>query len=299
MRVGILGYRLDDSESLELVDTGRSLGHETTIFVLEDVTCRPNRVGRVQVLIGGEPADAFDLVLSRAQIRATHTQLDYERYALLCGVPGLTVIDPADTYLAAESKFLGLQRMASVGLPIAPTRSCCTLEEVRQAFDNWGQIVLKPSFGLGGVDVERVLDLDAERATVEKLLAAYGVLVCQPYYPHPEGDVRVTVVGELTPLVVSRVPGSASWKSNVNMGASARRIVPDPELLERSKQAARVMGVTIAGLDFLPTPSGYRIVEFNNTPSWDFAEESDRRALTQSIYQVAVAIHARARAADS
>jgi hypothetical protein len=73
--------------------------------------------------IGGHAIATLDLILSRAQIRPEHTQLDYERYNMLGQVRGVTVLDPVDVYLAAESKFLGLQRMASAGLPEAPTIS--------------------------------------------------------------------------------------------------------------------------------------------------------------------------------
>ncbi|MFI9172414.1 RimK family alpha-L-glutamate ligase [Streptomyces lincolnensis] len=291
MRIGILGYGLDDPESIELTEIGRDLGHKTNLFVLDDVSCRPGTASNIDPLIAGETVSNFDIILSRAHIRPDFTQLDYDRYALLCHVEGVTVIDPADTYLDAESKFLGLQRLGAAGLPIAPTRSCSSVAEVEEALGEWDRIVLKPSFGLGGVDVERIYDMAEGRAKAEHLLLKYRQLVCQPYFPHPDGDVRVTIVGDRAPLVVSRVPTASSWKANVNMGATARSVLADPELVDISKRAAAAMGVTVAGLDFLPTQDGYRIVEFNNTPCWCFADEAERRHLVEAVFEVAEAIH--------
>lgn len=291
MRTGILGYEPDDPESIELVDLGRCLGHDTTLFVLDDVSCRSTARSGIQPLIAREPVSNFDVILSRAQIRPDFTQLDYDRYGQLCHVDGVTVLDPADIYFAAESKFLGLQRLAAAGLPIAPTRSCSSLIEVDEAIGEWGRVVLKPSFGLGGVDVERIFDMARDRAKAERLLRQYQQLVCQPYYPHPDGDVRVTIVGDRAPLVVKRVPAASDWRANVNMGATARTVPADPELVTISQQAAAAMGVTVAGLDFLPTADGYRIVEFNNTPCWCFATEAERRHVVTTIFEVAEAVH--------
>lgn len=291
MRIGILGWDLNDPESIELAEVGRCLGHKTTLFTLDHVSCRFSARLGVEPMVAGQPISELDIILSRAQIRHEFTQLDYDRYALLCNVEGVTVLDPADTYLAAESKFLGLQRMAAASLPVAPTRSCCTLAEAEEAIGEWERIVLKPSFGLGGVDVERVYNMTEGRAAAERLLRKYGQLVCQPYFPHPDGDVRVTIVGDHAPLVVNRVPAPSDWRANVNMGATARPATADPELVDISKRAAAAMGVTVAGLDFLPTKDGYKIVEFNNTPCWCFAGEAERRHVVETIFEVAEATH--------
>jgi ribosomal protein S6--L-glutamate ligase len=295
MRIGVLGWELDDPESIELADIGKDLGHDTRLFVLDDVTCTSTAAVGLQPLVANEPVAAFDVILSRAQIRPDWTELDYERYALLCNVPGVTVLDPAETYLAAESKFLGLQRMAAAGLPIAPTRSCRSLADVEQALGEWGRLVLKPSFGLGGSDVERIAGDALGRDAAHRLLQKYRQVVCQPYLPHPDGDLRITIVGEQAPLIVNRVPARSDWRANVNQGATVRTATADPELIDISRRAAAVMGVTVAGLDLLPTPDGYRIVEFNNTPCWCFATEAARRQLVEIVYETAETIHRKGR----
>ena len=291
MHIGVLAYEKDDPESIDLEEVGREIGHDTTLFVLDDVSCEFSADGGLRPRIAGVSASEFDVVLSRARIRSERAQLDYDRYALLCYVDGLTVVDPADVYFEAESKFLGLQRLGAAGLPIAPTRSCSSVADVEQSFDEWGPVVLKPSFGLGGVDVERVRDRDGCGAVAERLLSAYEQVVCQPFFPHPDGDVRVTIVGDRVPLVVHRVPAASDWRANVNMGAAAVTAEVSPQLIEISKRAAEVMNVTVAGLDFLPTEDGYRIVEFNNTPSWEFAEQSVRHRIVEDIIDVASGIH--------
>ncbi|HEX4831830.1 MAG TPA: hypothetical protein VH478_12145 [Trebonia sp.] len=289
MRIGIAAWDLEDPDSPELTQTGKDLGHDTTMFYLSDVTCQDT--GDLLVpTIKGEPVSEFDIIISRAEIRYQHAQADHERYALLSLDPRVTVLDPADVYLTAESKVLALRRLAAAGLPIAPTRVGRNLADVQAAYADWGQVVVKPSFGYGGKDVERVLDLDQDRDRVTALLGKHERLLCQPYFPHPQGDIRVTVVGDETPLSFNRIPKAPAWKSNASQGAEAIVTATPPELAAISTRAAQVMGVTLAGLDFLPTPDGYRIIEFNNCPGWFPVPADARRHLTERIIEVAVSI---------
>ncbi|MGO4752566.1 RimK family alpha-L-glutamate ligase, partial [Streptomyces sp. 2MCAF27] len=127
-----------------------------------------------------------------------------------------------------------------------------------------------------------------DRPVIDRLLARYPVLVGQPYLPHPEGDVRITLVGDEAVLNCRRVPaGRERWKANVMQGAKAVPFEPSEELLDISRHAARVMGLSIAALDFLPTPDGYRIIEINNTPGWYFVDKADQRRICHAVYRLA------------
>ncbi|MFF3222377.1 RimK family alpha-L-glutamate ligase [Nocardia suismassiliense] len=290
MRIGIIASDLDDPDSPELARIGREMGHDTSTFFLWDVGCRSEGT-LLAATVHDMPVAEFDVIISRVDTRDAHAQEDRERYSLLCRVPGVTILDPVDTYLDAESKLLGLQRLGAAGLPIAPTRVCRTLADVDAAFADWGAIVAKASFGFGGQNVERVRDPGDDRAAIAALLQKFGLLICQPYYPHPEGDLRITVVGDQAPLSASRVPPATGWKSNIKTGATARIVTPDPDLVEISVRATRAMGLSIAGLDFLPTADGYRIIEFNSCPGWYWAPEPERRRFCAAIIDFAVSAH--------
>ncbi|MFC4029976.1 RimK family alpha-L-glutamate ligase [Streptomyces polygonati] len=286
MRIGILGWDREETESVGLLALGTRLGHDVTLFTLDDIELTDTPAGPEAYALGG-PVRRFDAVLSRAELRPGSFQADQERYALLSETPGVIMIDPAATYLATENKLQSMLRLGAAGLPIAPTRSCASRADVADALARWGTVVLKPSFGYGGTDVERVHGMEQDRDTVDRLLAAYPVLLCQPYLPHPEGDVRITLVGDEAVLNCRRVPpGGDRWRANVMQGARSVPFEPTGELLETSRRAARVMGLTIAALDFLPTPDGYRIIEINNTPGWYFVPEEEQERIAKSVYRL-------------
>jgi ribosomal protein S6--L-glutamate ligase len=286
MRIGLLAWNAEEFESNSLYRFGQEQGHEMALFTLTDVGLQWSSSGPEVTVLGESAHDRFDLVLARPELRPGLVEADYELFHLLGAISGATVIDPPAVYLANEFKLTTIQRLGAAGLPVVPTRACRDYQQVADAFRQWHRIVLKPTFTWGGTDVERIFDLDRDAAVIERLLSRYQVLACQPYIEHPQGDIRVTVVGDELPLSFRRLPAGERWKANATQGAAAEVIPTPPELAELALAAARFSQITVAGLDFLETDDGYRILEINNTPGWSSVPRSQQRATIESIFRM-------------
>jgi ribosomal protein S6--L-glutamate ligase len=273
VKIGVLGwdYGDEDPDSTGLAQAGRGLGHDTSLFTLDEVSYAAAASG-LRVLLGGEPAESFDAVICRANLYGDwHTrpftgwEERLERLESVSAVLGDRMFDPADVWFAGYSKFLTAQKLAAAGLPAPPTRSAGSMADVAAAVAHWGPTVVKPSFGLRAMDVERVTDPadPAAVAMVERLLGSYGTLLCTPYYPTEYGEFRLTVAGEAMPIDMLKLPGYGSWRVKTLEGASFERLDAPAELADLALRAARAMGMTLAGLDILPTPDGYVILEVN------------------------------------
>lgn len=273
MKIGVLGWDRgdEDPDSPGLADAGRRLGHDTSLFLLDEVTYAAAASG-LRVLLGGEPADSFDAVICRANLYGdwrhrpfTGWEERLERLQSVSAVLGPRMFDPAEVWFAGYSKFLTAQKLAAAGLPAPPTRSATSMADVTSAVGEWGPTVVKPSFGLRAMDVERVSD-PADPVSIElvqRLLGSYGALLCTPYYPTEFGEFRITVAGEAHPIDMLKLPGYGSWRVKTLEGASFERLDTPPELAELALRATRAMGMTLAGLDILPTRDGYVVLEVN------------------------------------
>jgi hypothetical protein len=166
VKIGVLGWDRgdEDPDSPGLAEAGRRLGHDTSLFLLDEVTYAAARVG-LRVLLGGEPADSFDAVICRANLYGdwhhrpfTGWEERLERLQSVSAVLGPRMFDPAEVWFAGYSKFLTAQKLAAAGLPAPPTRSATSMADVPRRSPSWGPTVVKPSFGLRAMDVERVTD---------------------------------------------------------------------------------------------------------------------------------------------
>ena len=292
MRLGIVGWDGEEYESLHLLDTGRALGHDTTLFTLDDVSWGAIRSAH-GVLVGDRPAVDFDVIVSRAQLRRPCWQSDLERLTLLSNLPGTPILDRASEFVAAESKFVQIQRLGGAGIPVLPTVSCGSLESVGRALRTWGDSVLKPSFGWEGNDVERIRDGSNYAEVAHRLLRRYGTVVAQPYVPHPQGDMRLTVVDGEVVLSLRRVPQGEGWKANLAQGARAEPLTPPAELVELAVRAARVMGITIAGVDIMRCVDRHVVVEINNGPGWHPLTKEEEASAAYAIVRYAERVVAR------
>lgn len=269
MKVGVLGWDHSgiDPDGHALVEYGRERGHETSFFTLEEISYLPGPEGPVLTL-NGEAAESFHAIVNRCKLYGDDWRDRVERLTMLSSVPGIRLFDPADARVTACSKFLMARRLAEAGVPVPPLRSVVSFAEVESACAEWGSVILKPSYGYRGKDVERVDDPGADKAIVDTLLSRYTTLVCQPYYPTQGGEYRIVVAGEATPLNILKLPAAGSWLCKTMEGASYERFDAPDELVELSLRATRAMGLSLAGLDVLPTPDGYVVLEVNGVPGF-------------------------------
>ncbi|WP_237318995.1 RimK family alpha-L-glutamate ligase [Streptomyces sp. JJ36] len=270
MKIGVLGWDYSgiDPDGFRLVDHGRERGHETSFATLDEVEFRPGPGGGTQVLVKGEPAESFDALINRSRVFGEGSQERVERLGMLSNVPGLRLFDPLDAWLTSCSKFRTAQALTAAGLPTPPVRSVSSLTEVEAACAEWGEVILKPSHGFAGTDVERIADFGAEKDLAEELLRRTPTLLCQPFYPTSGGEFRITVAGDATPINILKLPRPGTWRCKTLEGASFERLDAPAELTGLAVRAARAVGLSLAGLDILPHAGGYVVLEVNEVPGF-------------------------------
>ncbi|MET8282585.1 hypothetical protein [Micromonospora sp. NPDC005174] len=287
MRIGVLAWDHgeEDDDSPVIAELGRERGHDTSLFTVEEIDVAAAPGGGPEVMFNGELGRSFDAVISRAQLHGDWRDR-VERLMLASSIPGVTMFDPVEVWQAAYSKFRMMQVLADAGLPVPPTRACRVPADVEAASREWGTVVVKPSYGRAGIDVERITNVADDLPLIEKLLARYGVLVCQPYYPTQYGEYRLTVSGDTMPMNMVKYPAVGQWKTRTLLGASFERVDIPPELADISIRATRAMGITLSGLDILPTEDGYVILECNAIPgNLNILGKESQRLAFEAMYE--------------
>lgn len=276
MKLGILAWKPGEAESVGIAEESRARGHDTVVFGLDDIGCADTPSG-TSPMIGDIEVAKFDVVLSRAHVGHHNWRDSVERLQLLASVPGVLMLDPADTHIRTVSKFTMLHQLSQAGIRVPPTRSCRTTAEVTAAHRQWGSVVLKPSVGFRGIDVERFDDAltDDDLTKAASMLAKYGTLICQPFFPH-EGDLRVLVIGEKAAMCTRFHTGGDTWKPFPGNGLApgadwnvrVEIIQAPPGVAEIGCRATAATGLSYAGVDVIEVDGQPLVLEVNVVPGW-------------------------------
>jgi RimK family alpha-L-glutamate ligase len=174
------------------------------------------------------------------------------------------VLNRAEALLAAHDKLETARRLVRYGLPhprtihVPPGGSLPEIEP---------PVVLKPRFGSWGADVVRC-DTPRElrrafaRLTQRPWFRAHGVLV-QELVPPQGSDLRILVADGTVVGSISRHAAPGEWRTNVALGGTRERAVPSAEARQLAVAAADAIGADLVGVDLLPTPTGYVVLELN------------------------------------
>jgi len=185
---------------------------------------------------------------------------------------GMEVLNCADAILACHDKLRTATLLRHAGLPHPWTlhvRSDAPRPRVEMP------VVLKPRFGSWGADVvrcdtQREFRREYERLSTRPWFRAHGMLV-QELLPPPGSDLRVLVACGEVVGAVSRRAAPGEWRTNIALGGTRVSAVPTPEARSLAVAAAAAIGGDLVGVDLLPTPNGYVVLELNGCA--DFNED--------------------------
>ncbi|WP_338636153.1 glutathione synthase [Erwinia persicina] len=140
--------------------------------------------------------------------------------------------------------------------------------QIREFWQEHGDIILKPLDGMGGASIFRIKQEDPNLSVIIETLTEHGSFYCmaQNYLPAiKDGDKRVLVVdGEPVPYCLARIPKSGETRGNLAAGGrgEARPLTEsDWEIARRVGPILKEKGLIFVGLDII----GDKLTEINVT----------------------------------
>jgi [lysine-biosynthesis-protein LysW]--L-2-aminoadipate ligase len=183
-----------------------------------------------------------------------------------------TVYNRAGALLGAHDKLATALRLGAHGLP--HPRTAHVGDDADPGFDF--PVVVKPRFGSWGRGVTVCRSRNALRRCLRHLsrenwFRGQGALV-QELVPLRGRDLRIIIAAGEVVGAVERLAAPGEWRTNVELGAVRRSVVPPPEASLLALGAAHAIGADLVGVDLLPEgDGGWTILELNGAV--DFTTE--------------------------
>lgn len=228
--------------------------------------------GTPKLLYEGIPLLGMDVVVPRIGASAT----DY-------GVAVIRQIEQMDIYTATRSEALVLardklkclQKLAAEGVAVPKTFAAGVIGDVPFILEKMGgaPVVIKLLESTHGVGVVLAESTGTAVAMAEAFFKLNQPVLFQEFIAESNGaDIRAFVVGKKVVAAMKRQAAEGEFRSNLHRGAepSVEELTEEEEAT--AVKAARLLNLSIAGVDLLRSNRGSLVMEVNASPGLEGIE---------------------------
>ena len=115
----------------------------------------------------------------------------------------------------------------------------------------------------------------AASSVVEAFHGLEQNILIQKFIKEAKGaDIRALVVGRKVVAAMKRQATAGEFRSNIHRGGTARKMKLRPEYRRTAVAAARVLGLTVAGVDLIESHEGPMVMEVNSSPGLEGVQKT-------------------------
>lgn len=256
-----------------LLEAAKARGFRTRI--IDVLRCNLTlEAGNLRLYHKGKEVRGVGVALPRIGASVTQVGLSVVRQLEAMGVP---VVNGASAIARSRDKLAALQQLGAAGVPIPRTVLARAGGEVQQLVASVGGLpaILKLIQGTQGVGV-MIAHSEAEVESIVSTLRDLGQeLLLQEFVAESRGrDIRALVVGDRVVGAMRREARGGEFRSNLHRGGFGTALRLPEEYADAAVRAARVLGLSVAGVDLLEARDGPKVMELNSSPGFEGLESA-------------------------
>jgi len=271
MKIAILSRNARLYSTLRLVEAARKRGHR--VRVLDPLRCYMRIApGMFEIHYKGRALRGLDAVIPRIGASVTFYGTAVLRQFEMMGVQ---TPNSADAILRARDKLHALQVLARDGIGLPTTVFGDNPDDTADLLKMLGDPphVIKLNEGAQGQGVLLAEKRSGAQGMIEAFRSLYANFLVQEFIREARGvDLRCFVVGGKVVAAMQRQAVDGDFRANLHRGGTATAVELTALEVEIALQAARVIGLGIAGVDLLRSHRGPLVLEVNSSPGLEGIE---------------------------
>lgn len=284
MKIVVLSRNPSLYSTKRLVEAAVQRGHEAEVidflqcyFVIEK--------GNPEIYFKGTKLTGIDAVIPRIgasrTFYGTAVVRQFEMMNVFCTNESQAITRSRDKLRAAQ-----ILSRASIGIPItafasSPSDIDHLVQEVGGA-----PLVIKLLQGTQGIGVVLAETQKAAQSVIEAFYGIDANMLIQEYIKESKGaDIRAFIVGGEVIGAMKRQGAKGEFRSNIHRGGTATTIELTDEEKTTAVNAARVLGLNVAGVDLLQSNRGGLIMEVNSSPGLEGIEKATQIDIAGKIIE--------------
>ncbi len=284
LRIALLTREPNNYSSKRLIEAATSRGH--VIEAVDTARCYM-RIGPLnpEVHYDGKALPRYDAVIPRIGASIT----DYGMAVLRqFANTGAYCLNGAGAIGRSRDKLLAHQLLARAKIAMPVTAFAHSPKDTRDLIGLTGgaPVVLKLLSSTQGKGVVLAETRKAAESLVDAFRGLDANFLVQEFVEEAGGaDVRAFVIGTKVVGAMKRQAAKGEFRSNLHRGGSASPVKLSADERETAREAAKVLGLQVAGVDLLQTSAGPKVLEVNSSPGLKGIEMATGRDLASLIIE--------------
>ncbi len=265
MRIVILSRQPSLYSTRVLLEAGQSRGHDVDVLDTLQFDIRVSR-RKAELFYQGEPVGPVDAVIPRIGASITSFGLAVVRQFEMMGV---YCLNESQAIARSRDKLRSLQLLSRHDIGLPPTIYTRQAEHIPACVEQveGPPVVVKLLQGTQGIGVVLAESQMAASSVIEAFHGLEQEILIQKFIREANGsDIRALVVGNKVVAAMKRKALAGEFRSNIHRGGTAKKVRLDPEYRRTAVAAARILGLTVAGVDLLESDEGPMVMEVNSSP---------------------------------
>jgi ribosomal protein S6--L-glutamate ligase len=265
MRLMILSRRPELYSTRMLAGAARRRGHEVEVMDTLQFDIRVSKQNP-ELLYQGAPVGPVDAVIPRIGASITFYGLAVVRQFEMMGV---YCLNESQAIARSRDKLRCLQLLSRHDIGLPPTVFTRQAEHVADCIEKveGPPVVVKLLQGTQGIGVVLAETALAASSVIEAFHGLEQNILIQKFIKEAKGaDIRALVVGRKVVAAMRRQAVAGEFRSNIHRGGTSKKVRLPPEYRKTALAAARVLGLTVAGVDLIESAEGPMVMEVNSSP---------------------------------
>src|SRR5438270_3759261 len=182
---------------------------------------------------------------------------------------GVYCLNESQAIARSRDKLRALQLLSRHDIGLPPTIYTRQAEHVPGCIEKveGPPVVVKLLQGTQGIGVVLAESTAAASSVIEAFHGLEQNILIQKFIREANGsDIRALVVGRKVVAAMKRQAVAGEFRSNIHRGGTAKKVQLAPEYRRTALAAARVLGLTVAGVDMIESNDGPMVMEVNSSP---------------------------------
>ncbi len=266
MDIGLLSVSMNVYSTKRIADEAKKLGHY--IELIDHTKCSVKLgSGKPQIYLGEENiTNDFHAVIPRIGAKVTrHGSAIVKQFEM----NGVFSTARSLGITRARNKVRTLQIMTRKGIPIPETLFSINPDNIEEQIKILGgtPVIIKLQEGTQGLGVILAETKKSAKSIIDTFYKMNTSILIQRYIEEANGeDIRIIVVGNKVVASMKRTSALGDFRANVHRGGDTVAIEPTAKEQFIALNAAKYLGLGVAGVDLLRSKKGPLLIEVNASP---------------------------------